>query len=91
MSQLNNIKKAEIILSVATSIQLVIQIIDYEYYYMNVQGVTKRDSEYPYLSNVLRSIISAACAIQVITVIYIYQKTFEMSIEMSSKTKKNIC
>lgn len=54
---------------------------------MNVQGVTKRDSEYPYLSNVLRSIISAACAIQVITVIYIYQKTFEMSIEMSSKTK----
>ena len=54
---------------------------------MAVEKVTARDSEYPYLSNVLRSIISAACAIQVISVIYIYQKTFEMSIEMSSKTK----
>ena len=54
---------------------------------MEVPGIKTRDSEYPYLSNVLRSIISAACAIQVISVLYIYQKTFEMSIEMSSKTK----
>ena len=54
---------------------------------MGVPGLKARDSEYPYLSDVLRSIISAACAIQIISVIYIYQKTFEMSIEMSSKTK----
>ena len=54
---------------------------------MAVPGVKARDAEYPYLSDVLRSIISAACAIQIITVIFIYQKAFEMSIEMSSKTK----
>lgn len=54
---------------------------------MEVPNLKTRDSEYPYLSYVLRSIISAACAIQVISVIYIYQKSFEMSIEMSSKTK----
>jgi len=59
----------------------------YEYYYMAVPGVKMRDSEYPYVSYVLRSIISAACAIQVISVMYIYQKTFEMSAEMSSKNK----
>ena len=46
------------------------------------------NSEYPKLSLGLRVALSILTAIQVVTVIFIYQKTYELGIEMSSKGKR---
>ncbi len=97
LQHLNRLKKAEIILCITTLIQIIIQIIDviysnnkiqYEYYYAAIDGIKGRDSEYPHVNLFLRITLSAICAIQIISVIYIYQKSFEMSIEMSARTKR---
>jgi hypothetical protein len=46
------------------------------------------NEEYPKLSLGLRIALSILTAIQVVTVIFIYQKSYELGIEMSSKGKR---
>jgi hypothetical protein len=60
----------------------------YEYYYIWVAGVKAGNEEYPKLSLGLRIALSILTAIQVVTVIFIYQKSYELGIEMSSKGKR---
>jgi len=55
---------------------------------MDAPGIKGRDMEYPTLSTTLRIIISIACGIQVISVIYIYSKSFEMSKEITTSKKE---
>ena len=43
---------------------------------------------YPKVSLALRIVLSVLTAIQVLTVMFIYQKSYELGIEMSSKGKR---